>query len=229
MIVLVLSAAAAQADTVLLTDDFSGGSLDSGKWTAQVDPGCSLSVSGGLLHSYFTGANAPRGAYAVSLALDLPENWTSFQVTGQWAYVTKVYGEMVFRVCDADATSNYVQAGYKTYQGDAFRRTYTGGNTVDVGRGVPGTLAQFECTITPTHWLFRENRGSGWDTLVDLDATVFSTTDRIQLRIGGWEYSYTALQHVEVDNIGVSAVPEPATVCLLASGLFGLVMRRSRR
>ncbi|HOI56013.1 MAG TPA: hypothetical protein PLP01_12245, partial [Phycisphaerae bacterium] len=83
-----LAAAEVRADVTLLEDDFGGAALDPAKWTAQVDAGCSLSVSGGLLHSYFTGAGAPRGAYAVSVPLALPQNWTSVTITGQWAYVT---------------------------------------------------------------------------------------------------------------------------------------------
>ncbi|MBN2582152.1 MAG: hypothetical protein JXL80_03725, partial [Planctomycetes bacterium] len=212
-------ATGARADTTLLQDDFSGSALDPAKWTAEVSTGCSLTVSGGLLHSYFTGAGAARGAYAVSLALDLPQNWTSVQITGDWAFVTKVYGEMVLRVCDAEATGNLVQAGYKTYSGDAFRYSYTGHAAADTSRNVPATPAQFECTITPDHWLFRENRGSGWTTLVDLDTAIFADTESLLLRIGGWEYSATAMQHVTFDNINVTAVPEPATMGLLALGV----------
>jgi len=200
-----LAAAEVRADVTLLEDDFGGAALDPAKWTAQVDAGCSLSVSGGLLHSFFTGAGAPRGAYAVSAPLALPQNWTSVTITGQWAYVTKVYGEMVFQVRDADVTTNYFQASYKTYQGDGFRYV-----------------------VTPTHWLFRENRSGTWTTLVNLDTTVLAGTDNLQLKIGGWEYSATSLQHVTFDNVAVTAVPEPATMGLLGVGLAALAARRRK-
>jgi hypothetical protein len=223
-----LAAPEVRADVTLLEDDFEGGALDPAKWTAQVDAGCSLSVSGGLLHSYFKGANEPRGAYAVSAPLVLPQNWTSVTITGRWAYVTKVYGEMLIQVRDADVLNNYVQAGYRTYPSDAFRYTLTGQSVVDAGRQVPSTPVDFECVITPSHWLFRENRGGTWTTLVDLDTTVFANTDSLQVRIGGWEYSVTALQHVTFDNVAVTAVPEPATMGLLGVGLAALAARRRK-
>jgi hypothetical protein len=227
--VLAVAAVDVRAEVTLLQDDFGGSSLDPAKWTALVSTGCSLTVSGGVLNAYFSGANAVRGAYAVSLPLELPQNWTSVTVTGQWAYVTKQTGEMVFRVADADATTNYLQAGYKTYLGDAFRRSLTGQSVVDQARAVPATLAQFECVITPDHWLFRENRGSGWVTLVDLDTTVLAAADRLEVRIGGWEYSYTSQQHAKFDNMLVTAVPEPASMALLGLGLAVVAVQRRKR
>ncbi|HUT58617.1 MAG TPA: PEP-CTERM sorting domain-containing protein [Phycisphaerae bacterium] len=214
---------------VLFSDDFSSGALDANRWTPQVDSGCSLSVgTDQVLHAYFTGANASRRSFALSSVVQLPENWTSFTITGDWAYVTKVYGEMVMQLWDADDSNQYIQVAYKTYLGDAFRASYTGGGPYQTSRSVPTSLSDFEWTVTPTGWTFRELRGTTWTTLANYSTTHLADANAIQFKIGGWEYSATLLQRADYDNIEFDAVPEPLTAGLLAAG-GALLLRRRRK
>jgi hypothetical protein len=220
---------AARADIGLFEDDFSSGTLNPAKWTALVDPGCSLTVGAdNVLHSYFTGAAAPRGAYAQSVAIGLPTAWTSVTLSGQWAFVDKVYGEMVINVFDPDQTSNYLRVSYRTYGGDAFQAQQTGMSAVTTVRSTPSTLSDFELILTPGHWTFRELRDATWTTLADYDAAFLGNLAGLQFKIGGWEYSFTTLQRVDFDNILVQAVPEPATLSLVGLGVAGLTIFRRR-
>ena len=222
---LALAASASRADTVLFSDDFNSGSLDATKWTALVSSGCSLAVSSNVLHAYFTGAGTPQWAYAESTTINLPASWTSITLSGQWAYVTKVFGEMVIELWRDGDMSQFVQAAYKTYLGDAFRASDSKGDLIQSARSVPASLADFELTITPSGWTFKEDRGSGWEQLANFSTDLMSGAASVRFEIGGWEYSYTALQEVQYDNIQLT--PEPASLSLLA--LCGLTMLRRRR
>jgi hypothetical protein len=211
---------------VLFWDNFNTDGLDTTKWTTLTDPGCSLDVSGGVLHNYFTGAAAPRSSYAQSIDIALPSDWSSVTITGQWAYPVSVYGEMVMSVKDAGAPANWDTVACYEWNGPGFRTQDSALGVSYTPRSIPRELTDFEWTITPTGWQFKEYRNGVWDTLVDRSTTHMAGMSKMNLMIGGWEYSYTSLQETNYDNINISVVPEPATLCLLGIGALSLVNRK---
>ena len=215
-----------QASTILFSDNFNTDGLDTSKWSPLVDPGCSLEVTGGVLHNYFTGANAPRSSYAQSIDISLPLNWSSVTVAGQWAFPVPVYGEMVMAVKNADTPTNWDTVGSYVWNGPGFRAQDSAEDLSYTLRSLPNPLTDFEWTITPTGWQFKEYRDGSWITLADYATTNLAGMSKMALMIGGWEYSYTSLQETNYDNIVVSVIPEPATVCILGFGALSLIRRK---
>lgn len=212
--------------TVIFSDDFNNNVLDASKWSALTDAGCSLAVSGGALHNYFSGAAAPRGSYAKSVNVELPSNWSSVTITGQWAFPVQVYGEMVMSVKNADAPQNWDSVSYYVWNGPGFRANDPIQGSSSTSRVIPTSLTNFEWTITQTGWQFKEYRSGTWTTLVDRTTTSLAGMSRMYLQIGGWEYSYTSQQRTDYDNIVISVIPEPATILLLACGVLVLKKRK---
>lgn len=215
-----------QAAIVIFSDNFNADGLDPSKWSKDVDNGCSLDVSGGVMHNYFDGAWDPRHSYARSVNISLPENWSSVTVTGQWAFPVVISGELLMSIWDADASVNSCLVAYSTYSGPLFRAQDSVQGPFYTPHSLPQSLADFEWIITPTGWQFSEYQNGSWSLLADLDTTIFADMSQMVLQIGGWEYSqYYSLQETNYDNINV--VPEPATISLL--GLGSLLLSRSRR
>jgi hypothetical protein len=211
---------------IIFSDDFNINGLDASKWTALGDPGCYLEVTGGVLRNYFDGYY--RSSYAKSVDISLPSNWTSVTVTGQWAFPVNISGELLMAIKDADASNNGCIVAYDTWNGlfraqDSQSFPY---NFLTTPRSYPQSLTNFEWTITPTGWQFKECRDGFWTTLVDRNNTL-TQMNKMFLLIGGWEYTgYGYLQETNYDNIEVSVIPEPATICLLGLGALSLIRRR---
>jgi len=212
---------------VIFSDDFNTGSTpDPVKWTAVQDANCSVYLSGGSLYASFRGAAAPRYAYVYSSAIDLPAKWDELTLTGEWAFPTQGYGECFVILADPADPAVRVQAAYVNWVGPsaqkAFRTYYPGpGHDEYLNRpSLPTVLTPFEMTVTPTGWSFTTEGGA---ISKSFTTSHMAGLSRIQIRIGGWEYS-NVLNLVEFDNI--QFVPEPATLGLLAIGGLALVRRR---
>lgn len=210
--------------TIVFSDNFDNNILDPSKWSPLVDSGCSIAVSGGSLHNYFSGAGAPRGSYAKSVNIPLPSDWTSITITGQWSFPIQVYGEMVMSIKNADAPGNWDNVGYYKWDGPGFRAQDSILGASQTSRSIPTTLTDFEWTITPSGWEFKELRGGIWTPLVSRSTTNLAGMSNMYIQIGGWEYSYTSQQRTDYDNIVVAVVPEPATFFML--GLGALILKR---
>jgi hypothetical protein len=223
LMVLVLPVAA-KAGATLFQDDFSSGSLDAAKWTADTNGSCSVDVSGGKLVATFTGANDPRHAFAVSETIHLPAGWTSVNLTGDWLFAVPNLGECQMALYDAADPSKYVSATYYCWPSKGFRASTSGLPDQSQARGsFPGVLTPFDLTFTPINWTFTTEGGS---ISTDIATTLFAGTSDIYFKIGGWEYSaVTNVAHY--DNIVLT--PEPATLSLLGLGALGALASRKRK
>lgn len=220
-----LATAGPTPGAVIFSDDFNtGAEPDPAKWTQTEDGSCSVYLTGGVLYAKFYGMTSPQYACATSPALDLPTGWTDIVLTGQWAFPTQGLGECLVRLHDPDVTGVYVQASYFNYPRKAWRGSYTGFSENVDRSTLPTALTDFTLTVTPTGWSFVTEGGS-----INKAYTTahMAGLDKIQIRIGGWEYS-RRWNEAAFDNIQLT--PEPATLGLLAlGGVAGLVRRKKRQ
>jgi hypothetical protein len=111
------------------------------------------------------------------------------------------------------------------YQVNYFLGSYTarwGGPPVSIQASAAGTSQV--CTVSTT------SSQSTW-TLCAMSFIATSTNTTLSL-LGTAGFQYIGLDDVSVDDLGpvqVSAVPEPASIVLLGSGVLIAVRRRSRR
>jgi len=213
--------------TVIFGDDFNTGTEpDAAKWTQIESAGCGVYLTGGALYASFIGQNAPRSAYVTSPALALPSGWTDVVLTGKWAFPTQGFGECFIQVLDPDNTSVFVQASYVNWVGSSaskeWRGTYTGFGEYVYRGSLPTALTDFTLTVTPTGWSFVTEGGS---ISKSYTTAHMAGLDKVQIMIGGWEYS--SVTNVAVFD-DIQLTPEPATLSLLALGGLAMLARRRR-
>jgi len=208
--------------SLLFSDDFNTGTVpDPGKWTLRQDPGCQVYLDNGSLYASFTGASMPRAAYATSVPVDLPPSWDAITLRGEWAFPQQSFGECYVWVIDADNPARHVRATYFNWPSKGFRLLQNDVEIRSMSRpAIPTDLTPFELTVTRTGWSFVTENGAINESYA---TTEMASLNRVQVRIGGWEYSYVT-NLAKFDNIVLT--PEPGTLAVLAASGLMLFLRR---
>ena len=220
-------AGSAQAVT-LFSDDFTGTTIDSSKWSVENGYG-SVNQNNEAIFTML-GNNAPNsGVHLRSVSFAVSHDTTEVVFSGTWRVAQSTYtAEPDIYVFNADDPTKYIRVGYSTW-GDAldFTDTTLGSPIANYSRGHNLTSVPFEFHFTDSGWTYEENGVVLRDVTSDFTHGIENTF----IKIGGWDYSQISDQIGYFDDINVDArvVPEPASLSFLSLGLFGFLKFRKRK
>jgi hypothetical protein len=207
--------------SICFSDDFSGSAYDPGKWDLDVSGSASFAIES--QQAKFTIKN--HHAFLKSKSIDIG-GWDTIEISGQWRILSAKTPEYTITIYDADNETNWLNVTYKSWDDilgsggsnpalwirDSARPSPY---TMDIFYRTPPTeMTNFSIELTKTGWTFTEG-GQSWT----YNSTTLADASSFKVRIGGWDASSLSGQIVYFDNIEVSAIPEPATIIIIALGV----------
>ncbi len=218
--------------TTLLSDDFSGSSLDTAKWTTATtwagSPGdqgkASVSVADG--HAVLTN----RGHLVTKDQFD-PDAIGGIAITGQWTF----NGWDAFQILTR--SDGIPGSGYgETQQGLEFN--YWNSMVINARGGVSISDVTTSGTLTLNtnktyNFSITDNGTKGISlTLTQADDTSNTETISAKLASDSTSYNYVVFHNREyegaeniayLDNVVISTIPEPGTIVMTVIGIAGLI------
>ena len=229
---------------VLLSDDFSGTTINAAKWTTMTgNLGDSAPDANVTQNDHIVLTN--RG-HLTTLNQYNPDNYGGIVVTGQWTLVSNNSDVLnILTRSDGVVSGNYgeVANGLKftrTSWGDGAMIQVMGSNLSIANYQTSGHLTFYNNTVFNFAIIDMGTNGLSF-TITQADNAANTITATATLVTDTEALNYVVFYNREkdwqgdnpnrisdLDNVTISTVPEPASMLLMGTGLVGLLWRRRR-
>ena len=216
--------------TILFSDDFTGTTINTLKWTAETAHGTVAQNNEAIFTIIGNGA-ANTGVHLRSSNISVPAEAIEVDFTGLWRVASSTNTAAAnMLVYNASDPSKFIRVEYGTWDDTLYfwDKTVQPGVLATYSRGHHLANLPFAFNFTDSGWSYYEN-GS---LIKNFSSTFTHGTDDFYVKIGGWDYSNISNQIAYFDNIKITAnvVPEPFTMSLMGLGLLGFgIIKKKRR